>query len=235
MNWRVLILACAAAGLAGCSQSLNEIGREPAMSAVGSGLEPGLASTTAYPDAPPRAVKRFSLWDDRQSHLFTDARALSVGDILTVDISLNEKAQFNNQSDRSRTQGRKIGLAGSAAINGSGGDAAADLDASSTSTYTGDGATVRSEKIELSVAAVVTDVLPNGNLIIRGSQEVRVNAELRVLTLAGIVRPQDIRASNKISYDRIAEARISYGGRGRISEVQQPTWGHQLVDAVSPI
>ena len=84
-------------------------------------------------------------------------------------------------------------------------------------------------------AAVVTDILPNGNLIIRGSQEVRVNAEMRVLQIAGIVRPQDIGAANTISYERIAEARISYGGRGRISEVQQPTWGQQIVDVVSPL
>ena len=97
-----------------------------------------------------------------------------------------------------------------------------------------DGQTARSENLRLSVAAVVTDVLPNGNLIISGTQEVRVNAELRVLTIAGIVRPNDIGASNTISYERIAEARISYGGRGRLTEVQQPPYGHQILDQVLP-
>ena len=97
-----------------------------------------------------------------------------------------------------------------------------------------DGATERSETIELNVAAVVTDVLPNGNLVIKGSQEVRVNYELRVLTIAGIVRPSDIGGQNTISYERIAEARISYGGRGRISEVQQPAYGQQILDNVLP-
>ena len=92
----------------------------------------------------------------------------------------------------------------------------------------------RSESLALNVAAVVTDVLPNGNMMIRGSQEVRVNAEMRVLTIAGIVRPSDIGAENTISYDRIAEARISYGGRGRISEVQQPAYGQQILDQVLP-
>lgn len=229
------LLIAATALLSGCSQSFNEIGREPVMSPVGSGLAPTLASTTNYPDMPPPPVKRFSLWDDRQAHLFTDARALSVGDILTVFIMLDDKAQFNNQSDRRRKQGRKIGFDASAGAGGSESEVTADFDLNSTSTYEGDGATIRSEKVRLSVAAVVTDILPNGNLIIRGSQEVRVNYEMRVLTIAGIVRPADINGNNTIPYERIAEARISYGGRGRITEVQQPTWGKQLVDKFSPI
>jgi flagellar L-ring protein precursor FlgH len=229
------MLLLAAVGLSGCSQSLNELGTEPKMSAVGSGLQPTLDAATAYPEMPAQPVKRFSLWDDRQAHLFTDARALAVGDILTVFVQFDEKAQFNNQSDRRRKQGRSIGFSAKAEAGGNGSDVAADLDLDSASTYEGDGATVRSEKVRLSVAAVVTDILPNGNLIIRGSQEVRVNFEMRVLTIAGIVRPADIDGSNTIPYERIAEARISYGGRGRISEVQQPTWGKQLVDTLSPI
>lgn len=234
----VVLALVAMMALAGCASSVREIGSEPAMSPVGSGLAPTLASTTAtatYPEMPPQPVKRFSLWDDRQSHLFTDARALRQGDILTVEIALNDKAQFNNKSDRKRTQGRSIGLGASADVQGLTWEGSGDLDYSSSSTYAGDGATVRSEKLELRVAAVVTDILPNGNLIIRGSQEVRVNAEMRVLQIAGIVRPQDIGAANTIAYDRIAEARISYGGRGRITEVQQPTWGQQIVDIVSPL
>ncbi|BCH30960.1 flagellar L-ring protein [Mesorhizobium sp. L-8-10] len=229
------LLIVAAAGLSGCSQSLNELGTEPRMSAVGSGLQTTLDATSAYPSAPVQPVKRYSLWDDRQAHFFTDARALNVGDILTVFVLFDEKAQFNNQSDRRRKQGRKIGFEAEAKAGGNGSDVTADMDLSSSSTYEGDGATVRSEKVRLSVAAVVTDVLPNGNLIIRGTQEIRVNFEMRVLTIAGIVRPADIDGANTIPYERIAEARISYGGRGRITEVQQPTWGKQLVDAISPI
>ncbi len=229
------LLIVAATSLGGCSQSLNELGTEPKMSAVGSGLQPTLDAVSAYPSAPAQPVKRYSLWDDRQAHFFTDARAMSVGDILTVFVQFDEKAAFNNQSDRKRKQGRKIGFEAEAKAGGSGSDVTADMDLNSTSTFEGDGATVRSEKVRLSVAAVVTDVLPNGNLIIRGSQEVRVNFEMRVLTLAGIVRPEDIDGANTIPYERIAEARISYGGRGRITEVQQPTWGKQLVDAISPI
>jgi flagellar L-ring protein precursor FlgH len=175
------------------------------------------------------------LWDDRQSKFFTDARALSAGDILTVEIQINDRARFRNESERSRTGARSIGLAaafgwGSTAAGSAFGDAGMDSNTASK----GAGATARSEDIELSVAAVVTDVLPNGNLVITGSQEVLVNHEIRVLTISGIVRPSDIRAANTISYERIAEARISYGGRGRITEVQQPGWGHQVLDNVLP-
>ena len=104
----------------------------------------------------------------------------------------------------------------------------------SQSTSQGQGTIDRSEKIQLAIAAVVSDVLPNGNMVVSGSQEVRVNYELRLLNIAGIVRPRDISKDNTISYDKIAEARISYGGRGRISEVQQPSWGQQIYDAIKP-
>jgi flagellar L-ring protein FlgH len=101
--------------------------------------------------------------------------------------------------------------------------------------FSGNGGTARSETINLSVAASVTAVLPNGNLLITGSQEVRVNAELRILTITGVARPTDIQPNNTISYERIAEARISYGGRGRITEVQQPAYGQQILDRLSPL
>jgi flagellar L-ring protein precursor FlgH len=104
-----------------------------------------------------------------------------------------------------------------------------------TPSPTGEGTTERSEKLVLLVAAVVTGVLENGNLLISGSQEVRVNHEIRILNVAGIVRPYDVDAKNMISYEKIAEARISYGGRGRLTEVQQPPWGQQVMDIVSPI
>lgn len=232
---RAILLATAAALLAGCSSRLNEIGVPPALSPVGTGYVTGVsASSYQYPETPAAPVKRFSLWDNRQSRLFTDARALSPGDILTVIISINDQARFVNESERSRTSDRNLDLTGAFEIGGVGNSGSADLDVGADSVSKGAGATARSEDIRLSVAAVVTDVLPNGNLIISGSQEVRVNAELRILTIAGIVRPADIGARNTISYERIAEARISYGGRGRLTEVQQPAYGQQILDIVSP-
>ncbi len=229
-----LILAAVAAGLAGCAADLKEVGREPALSPVGAGIEQGSTSVYRYPETPAAPVKRFSLWDDRQSRLFTDPRALRAGDILTVKIRINDRAKFKNQNDRSRTANRTLGLAADLGWDSykTGGSGKGSLD-SKTQTKA-DGAIERSETIELNVAAVVTDVLPNGNLMIKGSQEVRVNAELRVLTIAGIVRPSDIGGENTVSYERIAEARISYGGRGRVSEVQQPAYGQQILDQVLP-
>ena len=104
----------------------------------------------------------------------------------------------------------------------------------SSSSSNGQGTIDRSEKLRLSVAAIVNEVLPNGNVVISGSQEVRVNYELRILNIAGIVRPRDISPKNTISYDKIAEARVSYGGRGRLMEVQQPAYGQQIYDVVAP-
>lgn len=218
--------------LAGCVNTA-EIGREPVLSPV-----VPYSGDVAYPDyiskAPPTAAERTSLWHDRQSRLFTDPRALEAGDILTVTILINDRAQLRNQSERLRNSSRDLGLSGSFNVEGAGASGEGSAQIGGGSQSNGRGETQRSEDIRLRVAAVVMDVLSNGNLLIRGSQEVRVNAELRILTIEGIVRPADIGASNTIDYDRIAEARISYGGRGRLTEVQQPPYGQQILDAVLP-
>jgi flagellar L-ring protein FlgH len=232
---RKALIVLAALSLAGCSShATQELGIAPALSPIGYGVGASTPSKYSYPTPPTRDVKRYSLWDDRQSKLFTDARALTQGDILTVRIQINDRARFQNQSERSRTSARGVGFGGSFGWDGfsTGGSLAADIDSDTSSR--GQGATVRSALIQLSVAAVVTDVLANGNLVISGSQEVLVNHELRVLTIGGIVRPSDIDAFNTVSYERIAEARIAYGGRGRLTEVQQPPLGQQFIDAVFP-
>ncbi len=233
----IAILSLTLGGCASDPLKLREINQEPPLSRVGSGLPAAPVMSSGYAQQQQQrsqSLHQSSLWSDRQSHLFTDARALSVGDVMTVTIQINDKAKFSNESERSRTSGRDFGLGGKYAVNGSGGDAKAGFDVGATSKSVGSGQTERSENLRLSVAAVVTEVMPNGNLIISGTQEVRVNAELRVLTISGIVRPQDIEASNTISYERIAEARISYGGRGRLSEVQQPAYGQQFLDKILP-
>jgi flagellar L-ring protein precursor FlgH len=226
-----------ALALSSCSsQALNEIGKAPAMSPIGSGLNyaetPQLAM---YPKQPRTAVSGYSIWSDQQSALFKDSRAFKIGDILTVNIRVNDRATFDNKTDRSRTNksGMNLGFGGSG--NNFKADTEADLNYGSSTSTKGDGTTERSEKLNLLVAAVVTGVIENGNLLISGSQEVRVNHELRILNVAGIVRPQDVDSDNQIAYERIAEARISYGGRGRLTEVQQPPWGQQAVDLLSPI
>ena len=226
--------------LAGCqSQTIKEIGNAPSMSPIGSGLRYSQTPQMAmYPKQPIQTASGYSLWSDSQSALFKDARALNVGDILTVNIEINDRASFDNKTDRSRTNGTGLSwganvtnFLGFSTDTGTSGDLSTDSNTSSK----GSGKTERSEKLNLLVAAVVTGVLENGNLLISGSQEVRVNHELRILNVAGIVRPRDVDADNVISYDRIAEARISYGGRGRLTEVQQPPYGQQFMDLFSPI
>lgn len=233
MNKRVPALL-AVLFLAGCeSQTLKEIGNAPSMSPIGSGLRYSQTPQMAlYPKQPRQVVSGYSLWSDSQSALFKDSRAINVGDILTVNIQINDKASFDNQTKRSRSNKSGIGWDVAAQLVGkTDGSLASNSDTSTD----GKGTTARAEKLTLLVAAVVTGILENGNLLISGSQEVRVNHEIRILNVAGIVRPQDVDSDNTISYDRIAEARISYGGRGRLTEVQQPPVGQQIIDLFSPI
>jgi flagellar L-ring protein FlgH len=226
-----------ALALSSCSsQAIKEIGRAPAMSPIGSGLNYAETPQMAmYPKQPRTAVAGYSIWSDQQSALFKDSRAFKIGDILTVNIRVNDKASFDNKTDRTRTNksGMNLGFGLSGDLSSSEGKG--DLTYGSSTSSKGDGSTERAEKLNLLVAAVVTGVIENGNLLISGSQEVRVNHELRILNVAGIVRPQDVDANNQISYEKIAEARISYGGRGRLTEVQQPPWGQQAIDLFSPI
>jgi flagellar L-ring protein precursor FlgH len=157
------------------------------------------------------------------------------GDLITVKIEMNDQATLNSTSNRSRQStsdadlGLKYDVMGvvGADVNGGG-------NVSSNTSSAGQGSTARSERIQMSVAVIVTKVMPNGYLLIEGSQEVLVNFEQRTLRVAGLIRPADIAPDNSISYEKIAEARISYGGKGRVSELQQPGWGQQIWDRISP-
>ena len=210
----------------------------PSLSPVGSGL--AAATERANEDAAVSALdlKRAHGVGAPPINLYTDQTVTKVGDIVTVVISINDKATFDNATDRSKSATAEFDTDWGYTQGGSGGASSQPskltFGTTSTSSTQGQGNIDRQEQIQVSVAAVVTEVLPNGNLIISGSQEVRVNFELRQLTVAGIVRPSDISRSNTIAYDRIAEARISYGGRGRLSEVQQPSWGQEIYDFVKP-
>ncbi|MBL8530149.1 MAG: flagellar basal body L-ring protein FlgH [Hyphomonadaceae bacterium] len=182
-----------------------------------------------------------SLWRAGSRSFFNDQRAGRIGDILTVNIEIDDRAQISNSSNRSREASTSAGVSnffGLETIAGQVFNNAFDpqnmVQADSTSEHRGTGAINRQEKIELRVAAVIVDRLPNGNLVIAGRQEVRINAELRELTVSGIIRPEDINADNTIDHDQIAEARISYGGRGQVSAVQRPNWGQRLGDAITP-
>lgn len=243
-----LIFTCfggvvAALLVGGCSVRPMEIGREPALSPVGDGLAPPnqvvpVSGSLARLDHGSTVQSNGSLWKERGTDLFRDPRARRLGDILTVTISMKDKASFDNSSKRTRDASHSFGLDLGNEIDwrgfASAGKAKIDSSLKSNTAQDGKGAITRSENIDLRVAAVVTGVLPNGNLVIQGSQELRVNYELRVLTFTGIVNIGDIKADNTVSHDRVAEARMSYGGRGRSMEVQQPAWGHQVIDWLFP-
>lgn len=182
-----------------------------------------------------------SLWRPGRRGFFNDQRASRIGDILTVAIEISDRAELSNSSNRTRTASSSAGIGNFFGLEGAVGqllpggfDPATMIDADAASSHAGQGAINREEKVQLTVAAVIVDRLPNGNLVIAGRQEVRVNAELRELTVSGIIRPEDINANNTISQDQIAEARISYGGRGQVSAVQRPNWGQRLGDAITP-
>lgn len=182
-----------------------------------------------------------SLWRGNARSFFGDPRAANVGDILTVNIDISDRAQVSNQTNQSRTNDTDSNLTsffgGEAALGQFFNDAVdpASLASFGSSTATqGSGSVNRSESISLTAAAIVVEVLWNGNMIVQGRQEVRINNEVRELLISGIVRPQDIEPDNTIDHTKIAEARVSYGGRGHISDMQRPPIGQELYNLLWP-
>jgi flagellar L-ring protein precursor FlgH len=230
MKKPLLILALMA--LSGCAQNPLEALRGPQLSPIGDGLRTQAYGVPVQPRVRTPVSYR-STWDDG-TDLFRDPRATRVGDVVTVVISMQDKAKLDNKTDRSRDSQIKLSFDFLGNLFGWQDSGQANANLATNTQIKGNGQIDRQEDIKLSIAAIVTDVLPNGNLMISGSQEFRVNTEMRVLNVGGIVRPRDISRGNTISYEKIAEARVSYGGRGNLSDVQQPGWGHRLYDAVAP-
>lgn len=234
--------------IAGCTNSLDHMLRPPSMTAPGDVKAAAPTPSQARMNVPPSPLSHTappetaaSLWRSGPQSLFGDRRARKQGDILTVMIEIDEEAEIRNRTNRKRSGTENLSVPALLGINSLAaqvlpGGAALNpaVDTSSTSTSSGDGLIKREERITLRVAATVTQVLPNGHLAIAGSQEIRVNYELRELLVAGIIRPEDISRSNVITYDKIADARVSYGGRGQISDLQRARYGQQIVDIISP-
>lgn len=235
----VLSLAILAAG---CGR-LGEVGRAPDFTTVAGGEQHFAMYATPFPAQadPALPADAASLWTASRAALLADRRAARRGDILTVVIEIDDRAEITNATGRSRSGTATMGvphlfglpqrLDARLPAGASMADAARMQGAS---TFAGDGSVARKEKLALRVAATVVEELPNGTLRIEGQQEVRVNYELRELTVSGYVRAGDISRRNEVAYDKIAGARISYGGRGQISDVQQPRWGQQIADHVLP-
>ena len=228
------------APLAACS-TVAEAVKGPELAPVGypAQLAPMTQQIIAPRETP--AASSNSLWRVGARAFFNDQRASKVGDILTVNIDIDDSATTKNQTNSSRASNGSLGVPNFLGLESSlgkvlpgGFDPANMVSTKSGFSNAGAGAITRSEKISLTIAAVVSGVLPNGNLVIQGTQEVRTNAELRQLTVAGIVRPEDISSANTIKHTQIAEARISYGGRGDLSRVQKTPAGQSLVEKFSP-
>ncbi|AUQ64479.1 flagellar basal body L-ring protein FlgH [Phaeobacter inhibens] len=188
-----------------------------------------------------RPVDQASLWSGSRQSLLGDRRATKQGDILTVVIEIDEEAEISNDTKRSRSGSESLAVPQLLGLPQrldrklpEGASMADAVDIGSSSSSGGKGSVKRSEKLELRVAATVVDVLPNGVLSISGTQELRVNFEMRELLVTGYVRPDDISRQNEITYDKIASARVSYGGRGQITDVQQPRYGQQVLDVILP-
>ncbi len=234
-------------GVSGCSNlmRLTEVGSEPSLSEYKNPTQaPGYEPVSLPMPAPyVPADNPNSLWRPGAKAFFKDIRAKDVGDILTVRLKLNDKAKLENKTKRGRDDSEKqetnILLGYEASFNHIfGNDAVAQggtmFDFGTKMDTEGDGEIDRSEEIELTVAAVVTQKLPNGALAIMARQEVRVNYELREMLVTGVVRAQDIDADNSVSHEKIAEMQVAYGGRGTLSDLQQPRWGTQVWDILFP-
>lgn len=232
-----LLTACTAA------DRLADVGKPPAQSPIENPTTKADYRAVSMPmPAPQDEIKqKNSLWASNTKTFFKDQRASNIGDILTVTLDIKDKAELDNETERTRDANEDAGLGAllgyeqaldavlPEAVNN-----AALVGAEATSRHTGSGTIDREEKIKTQLAAIVTQILPNGNMVIQGRQEVRVNFENRILELAGVIRPQDISTDNTISYEKIAEARVSYGGKGQITDVQQPRYGQQVYDVLFP-
>ncbi len=234
----------------GAGDRIANIGMAPEMTQIENPItKPEYQPVSLPMPAPVKVVRnKNSLWQSNRTTFFEDQRAKNIGDIITVLIEIEDDATVENESSRSRSSGedanlnRLLGYEQSLdqqlpeAINNlTTGLLNPDIIGfGSDSTSSGKGTTEREEEVNVKIAALVTQILPNGNMVISGTQEVRVNFEKRVLKVDGVIRPEDITIDNTISYEQIAEARIIYGGEGQITDMQQPRYGQQLYDVIFP-
>lgn len=245
-NAKTLTLALASCSLltaCGVGDRLANVGKAPEMSQIANPtLQAGYTPVSMPMPAPKVAARQpNSLWDTNRKSFFKDQRATDVGDILTVMIEINDKAKLDNETERSRSATEGAGLdkflgieTALNAVLPEDVDNTKLIGAKSNSSTKGSGTVDREEKITVKLAATVTQILPNGNFVIAGKQEVRLNFEKRILQVMGVIRPEDISIQNTIPYDQIAEARIAYGGEGQITDVQQPRYGQQVYDILFP-
>ena len=238
----VLLLLPALLGGCGSLSRLSEVGRPPAMTPSSDPtLDPSYRPLTMpMPNAQAAPAQANSLWRNGSRAFFKDQRAANVGDIVTVLVNITDTADVKDGTNATRTSSEAMGVPNFFGLEATLPHILANalpsslVSTNSTNSNTGTGQIKRNEAVTLSLAGVVTQVLPNGNLVVAARQEVRVNGELRQLEVSGVIRPQDIASDNTVQHDRMAEARISYGGRGQVTDVQSPRWGQQVLDIQLP-
>jgi flagellar L-ring protein precursor FlgH len=234
-------LASVVAGCTAIGDRLATLGQPTTLSPIDNPTaKPGYKPVQMpMPTPQPVTYNPNSLWRNGSRAFFNDQRAHIVGDILTVKVNINDTAQFQDQTQLNRTStedteitnfigANTIGNAAKAILPGS------VLTASGNTQMNGQGNINRNDQLLTNVAAVVTQLLPNGNMVIEGKQEIRLNNEVRELIVAGVVRPEDIESDNTIELPKVAEARLAYGGRGTLTNIQTERWGQQAVDVVLP-
>ncbi|MBL4690403.1 MAG: flagellar basal body L-ring protein FlgH [Rhodospirillales bacterium] len=244
------VVRCAALGLLAASVSacnlatrLSEIGDGPKLSKISNPLARPSYRPVSLPMPAPEIAEDNpnSLWRSGARAFFKDHRAKNIGDIVTVKLSLNDSAVFNNKTERDRDDSEDTDVTNLLGLEGEfskvlpqGILPTSVMSFGNKHSTSGDGTIDRSEVLSLTFAAVVTQILPNGSLVIVGRQEIKVNNEIRELMVTGVIRPSDIDSDNTISDDSIAEMRVAYGGSGTLSQLQQPRWGTQIWDIIFP-
>ncbi len=231
--------------MTGCNTltRLSEVGRPPVMTASADPTTDPKWRPVTMPmprtEASPREPA--SLWRSGSRAFFKDQRAAQVGDIVTILVNTADTADVENATNAARTGTESEGVPNLLGLEsllprvlGKAVSAATLVNASSSNSNVGTGVMKRNETVTLRLAGVVTQVLPNGNLVVAARQELRVNSELRELQVSGVIRPQDIASDNTVSHDRMAEARISYGGRGTLTDLQTARYGQQALDILLP-
>ncbi len=249
-RFSLMLLSCTALAACSAADRISQIGETPEVTQIANPVTQEGYQPVSLPMPAPKNIVRHknSLWQNDRTTFFKDQRAKDVGDIITVLIDIQDTAELENESSRSRSSNE-----GATLDNFLGYQNSLDrifpeditdengvlsnpdiIGMNSDSSHAGTGSIEREETIEVRLAALVTQILPNGNMVIQGHQEVVVNFEKRILNINGVIRPQDISTNNSVSYDQIAEARIVYGGEGQITDVQQPRYGQQLYDIIFP-
>jgi flagellar L-ring protein precursor FlgH len=242
MTVKLAVIVTCGLSLSGCGmlQRLSEVGRPPEMTKSSDPTkDPSYRPMTMpMPKTEVAPNEANALWRQGSRAFFKDQRAAQVGDLVTVVVSMTDSATLNNVTTLTRASAEAAGVPDFAGLTSRLGTSIADpsklISLSSSNSNTGNGQIQRNEAVTLRLAGVVTQVLPNGNLVVAARQEFVVNSELRQLTVTGVIRPQDIASDNTVLHDRMAEARIQYGGRGEMTDLQTTRWGQQLMDILLP-